>query len=163
MPVNCSSIFHLARNLFFFLYTENARCSNFIFLLDFCLVQWRGKWQAGIRCARADWPLSTLKAKPTHGRKNYFVVFFPHTRNYSWADMMLVCSINEFPQPIAYKTHQAGLKMVKDLSVARRFIMQKLVVGMLNIIDQFHLDVSDGGALFPSLFLILAVLVFYFP
>ncbi|XP_054823931.1 LOW QUALITY PROTEIN: histone-lysine N-methyltransferase SUVR5 [Prosopis cineraria] len=103
-------------------------------------VKWRGKWQAGIRCARADWPLSTLKAKPTHGRKKYFVIFFPHTRNYSWADMMLVRSINEFPQPIAYKTHQAGLKMVKDLSVARRFIMQKLAVGMLNIIDQFHLD-----------------------
>ncbi|KAF7828800.1 histone-lysine N-methyltransferase SUVR5 [Senna tora] len=103
-------------------------------------VKWRGKWQAGIRCARADWPLSTLKAKPTHDRKKYFVIFFPHTRNYSWADMMLVCSISEFPQPIAYKTHQVGLKMVKDLSVARRFIMQKLAVGMLNIIDQFHLD-----------------------
>ncbi|KAI4327534.1 hypothetical protein L6164_019983 [Bauhinia variegata] len=104
-------------------------------------VKWRGKWQVGIRCARADWPLSTLKAKPTHDRKKYFVIFFPHTRNYSWADMLLVRSINEFPQPIAYKTHHVGLKMVKDLTVARRFIMQKLVLGMLNIVDQFHLDV----------------------
>ncbi|EEF40077.1 histone-lysine N-methyltransferase SUVR5 [Ricinus communis] len=103
-------------------------------------VKWRGKWQAGIRCARADWPLSTLRAKPTHDRKKYFVIFFPHTRNYSWADMLLVRSINEFPHPIAYRTHKIGLKMVKDLNVARRFIMKKLAVGMLNIIDQFHTE-----------------------
>lgn len=103
-------------------------------------VKWRGKWQAGIRCSRADWPLSTLRAKPTHDRKKYIVVFFPHTRNYSWADMLLVRSIDDFPHPIAYKTHEVGLKMVKDLTVARRFIMQKLAVGMLNIIDQFHAE-----------------------
>ncbi|XP_050388132.1 histone-lysine N-methyltransferase SUVR5 [Argentina anserina] len=103
-------------------------------------VKWRGKWQAGIRCARADWPLSTLRAKPTHDRKKYVVIFFPHTRNYSWADMLLVRSIDEIPQPIAYKTHNAGLRMVDDLSVAHRFIMQKLAVGMLNIVDQFHTE-----------------------
>ncbi|TYH29058.1 hypothetical protein ES288_A02G194200v1 [Gossypium darwinii] len=103
-------------------------------------VKWRGKWQAGIRCARADWPLSTLKAKPTHDRKQYFVIFFPHTRNYSWADMLLVRSISEFPQPIAYRSHKVGLKMVRDLTVARRYIQQKLAVGMLNIIDQFHVE-----------------------
>ncbi|XWS45352.1 hypothetical protein CRYUN_Cryun15aG0129500 [Craigia yunnanensis] len=103
-------------------------------------VKWRGKWQAGIRCARDDWPLSTLKAKPTHDRKQYFVIFFPHTRNYSWADMLLVRSINEFPQPIAYRSHKVGLKMVRDLTVAKRYIMQKLAVGMLNIIDQFHCE-----------------------
>ncbi|XP_015949609.1 histone-lysine N-methyltransferase SUVR5-like [Arachis duranensis] len=101
-------------------------------------VKWRGKWQAGIRCARADWPLSTLRAKPTHDRKKYFVMFFPHTKNYSWADTLLVQSINEFPQPIAHKTHKAGLKMVKDLTVARRFIMQKLTIDMLNVVDQLH-------------------------
>nr|KYP45514.1 Histone-lysine N-methyltransferase SUVR5 [Cajanus cajan] len=101
-------------------------------------VKWRGNWQAGIKCARADWPLSTLKAKPTHGRKKYYVIFFPHTRNYSWADMLLVRSIYEFPQPIAYKTHEAGLKMVKDLTVARRFIMQKLAIGVISIVDQLH-------------------------
>ncbi|KAL2333658.1 hypothetical protein Fmac_014871 [Flemingia macrophylla] len=101
-------------------------------------VKWRGNWQAGIKCARADWPLSTLKAKPTHGRKKYFVIFFPHTRNYSWADMLLVRSIYEFPLPIAYKTHEEGLKMVKDLTVARRFIMQKLAIGVLGIVDQLH-------------------------
>ena len=59
--------------------------------------------------------------------------------------MLLVRSINEYPEPITYKAHQSGLKMVKDLTVARRFIMQKLVVGMLNIVDQFHSDVSNGG------------------
>ncbi|KAH6774682.1 hypothetical protein C2S51_013086 [Perilla frutescens var. frutescens] len=101
-------------------------------------VKWRGKWQSGIRCARADWPLSTLKAKPTHDRKQYLVIFFPRTRNYSWADVLLVRPINEFPNPIAYKTHQVGVKMVKDLTLARRFIMQKLAVGMLNILDQLN-------------------------
>ncbi|XP_021900764.1 histone-lysine N-methyltransferase SUVR5-like, partial [Carica papaya] len=54
--------------------------------------------------------------------------------------MLLVRSINELPEPIAYRTHKIGLKMVKDLTVARRYIMQKLAVGMLNIIDQFHLE-----------------------
>lgn len=71
--------------------------------------------------------------------------------------MMLVCSINEFPQPIAYETHHEGLKMVKDLTVARRFMMQKLAVGMLNIIDQFHLDVSYGGALSSSPLLVVSI------
>lgn len=105
------------------------------------VLQWRGKWQSGIRCARADWPLSTLKAKPTHERKQYVVIFFPRTRNYSWADVLLVRPINEFPQPIAYKTHKVGMKMVKDLTLARRFIMQKLAVGMLNILDQLNREV----------------------
>ncbi|OMO56824.1 hypothetical protein CCACVL1_26247 [Corchorus capsularis] len=54
--------------------------------------------------------------------------------------MLLVRSINEFPQPIAYSSHKVGLKMVRDLTVARRYIMQKLAVGMLNIIDQFHCE-----------------------
>ncbi|XP_057980671.1 histone-lysine N-methyltransferase SUVR5 [Malania oleifera] len=103
-------------------------------------VKWRGKWQAGIRCARADWPLSTVKAKPTHDRKKYFVIFFPRTRNYSWADVLLVRPISEFPQPIAYRSHNVGLKMVKDLTIARRFIMQKLGISMLNIIDQLHTE-----------------------
>lgn len=104
-------------------------------------VKWRGKWQAGIRCARADWPLTTLRGKPTHDRKKYFVIFFPHTKNYSWADMQLVRSIYEFPDPIAYKSHKVGVKMVKDLTVARRNIMRKLTIGMLNIVDQFHSEV----------------------
>ncbi|XP_068654250.1 histone-lysine N-methyltransferase SUVR5 [Aristolochia californica] len=101
-------------------------------------VKWRGKWQAGIRCARADWPLSTVKAKPTHGRKKYFVVFFPNTRTHSWADMLLVRSISDLPEPLAYGTHFSGLEMVKDLTTPRRYIMQKLAVSMLNVSDQLH-------------------------
>lgn len=57
--------------------------------------------------------------------------------------MLLVRSIDEYPHPIAYKTHKIGLKMVRDLTVARRFIMQKLAVGMLNVVDQFHSEVCD--------------------
>ncbi|XP_074309121.1 histone-lysine N-methyltransferase SUVR5-like isoform X2 [Silene latifolia] len=98
-------------------------------------VKWRGKWQAGIKCERADWPLATVKAKPTHGRKNYIVIFFPHSRNYSWADTLLVCAIDELPQPIAHRSHKAGMQLVEDLSVARRFILKKLAIGVLNIVD----------------------------
>ncbi|KAJ8546104.1 hypothetical protein K7X08_018687 [Anisodus acutangulus] len=109
-------------------------------------VKWRGLWQAGIRCARADWPLSTLKAKPTHERKKYLVIFFPRTRNYSWADVLLVRPISEFPQPIAYKTHKVGVKAVKDLTLAHRFIMQRLAVSILNIIDQLHAEALEETA-----------------
>lgn len=102
-------------------------------------------WQAGIKCARADWPLSSLKAKPTHDRKKYFLIFFPQKRNYSWADMLLVRSISEFPEPLAYKTHSFGLKMVEDLTVAHRFIMRKLALGMLNILEQFNNEVCGSA------------------
>ncbi|XP_042493601.1 histone-lysine N-methyltransferase SUVR5-like isoform X2 [Macadamia integrifolia] len=103
-------------------------------------VKWRGKWQAGIRCARPDWPLSTLKAKPTHDRKKYIVVFFPQSRNHSWVDTLLVRSIHEFPEPIAHRTHHTGVEIVKDLTIPRRFIMQKLAIAMLNISDQLHTE-----------------------
>nr|XP_043614792.1 histone-lysine N-methyltransferase SUVR5 [Erigeron canadensis]XP_043614793.1 histone-lysine N-methyltransferase SUVR5 [Erigeron canadensis] len=101
-------------------------------------VKWRGKWQAGIRCARSDWPLSTVRAKPTHGRKQYLVIFFPRKRNYSWADVLLLRPINEFPEPIAYRSHKVGVKVVKDLTLARRFVMQKIAVSMINTIEQLN-------------------------
>lgn len=69
------------------------------------------------------------------------MIFFPRTRNYSWADVLLVRPINEFPHPIAYKTHKVGVKMVKDLTLAHRFIMQRLAVSILNIIDQLRAEV----------------------
>ncbi|KAL9241774.1 hypothetical protein vseg_015840 [Gypsophila vaccaria] len=103
-------------------------------------VKWRGKWQAGIKCERADWPLATVKAKPTHGRKDYIVIFFPHSKNYSWADTLLVCAIDELPQPIAHRSHKAGVQLVADLTVARRFILKKLVIGVLNIVDQLPIQ-----------------------
>ncbi|KAK9749926.1 hypothetical protein RND81_02G160000 [Saponaria officinalis] len=109
-------------------------------------VKWRGKWQAGIKCERADWPLATVKAKPTHGRKSYIVIFFPHSRNYSWADTLLVCAIDELPQPIAHRSHKAGVQLVADLTVARRFILKKLVIGVLNIVDQLPIQMLAENA-----------------
>ncbi|TVU28189.1 hypothetical protein EJB05_19698 [Eragrostis curvula] len=103
-------------------------------------VKWRGKWQTGIRCCRADCPLSTLKAKPTHDRKSYIVVFFPRTRTYSWVDMLLVLPIEECPLPLVNGTHRKWRKLVKDLTIPRRFIMQKLAISMLNFSDELHIE-----------------------
>lgn len=101
-------------------------------------VLWSGKWQAGIKCARADWPLSTVKAKPTHDEKNYLVIFIPRSRDYLWACVSLLRPIHEFPEPIAYRKHNVGVKMVKDLALACRFIMKKLAVGIVNVIDRLQ-------------------------
>lgn len=109
-------------------------------------VKWRGKWQAGIKCERADWPLATVKAKPTHDRKSYIVIFFPHKKNYSWADTLLVCAIDELPQPIVHRSHKVGVQMVEDLTVARRFIMKKIVIGIMNIVDQLPVQVLVESA-----------------
>lgn len=75
--------------------------------------------------------------------------------------MLLVRSIDEFPHPIVYKNHQVGLKLVKDLTVPRRFIMQKLAVGMLNIIDQFHFNVCDGDVISLSPFPMLVFSIIF--
>lgn len=65
-------------------------------------------------------------------------------KNYSWVKMLSVQSINEFPQPIAYETHQDGLKIVQDLTIARRFTMQNLVIEMINIVEQIHSHVCSS-------------------
>ncbi|KAI7744879.1 hypothetical protein M8C21_027214 [Ambrosia artemisiifolia] len=109
-------------------------------------VKWRGKWQAGIRCARSDWPLSTVRAKPTHDRKQYLVIFFPRKRNYSWADVLLLRPISEYPEPIAYRSHNVAVKAVKDLTVARRYIVQKIAVGMINTIEQLNSEALNEDA-----------------
>ncbi|KAL8251134.1 hypothetical protein R6Q59_034827 [Mikania micrantha] len=109
-------------------------------------VKWRGKWQAGIRCARSDWPLSTVRAKPTHDRKQYLVIFFPRKRNYSWADVLLLRPINEHPEPIAYRSHNVAVKVVKDLTVARRYIMQKIAVSLINTIEQLNSEALTDNA-----------------
>uniref|UniRef100_A0A7N0T9G4 Histone-lysine N-methyltransferase SUVR5 n=1 Tax=Kalanchoe fedtschenkoi TaxID=63787 RepID=A0A7N0T9G4_KALFE len=101
-------------------------------------VKCEGKWQAGIRCAKADWPLSALKARPIDKRKKHFLIFLPHTKNYSWADVSSIRPIDELPQPIAHGTHDAGREEVNDVAISHVFIMQKLAVGMLNIIDRMH-------------------------
>ncbi|XP_076921428.1 histone-lysine N-methyltransferase SUVR5-like [Bidens hawaiensis] len=109
-------------------------------------VKWRGKWQAGIRCARSDWPLLTVRAKPRHDRKQYLVIFFPRKRNYSWADVLLLRPINEYPEPIAYRSHNAAVKVVKDLTVARRYIIQKIAVSMINTIEQLNSEALTENA-----------------
>ncbi|KAK2357304.1 histone-lysine N-methyltransferase SUVR5 [Trifolium repens] len=97
------------------------------------------KWNAGIKCARADWPLSIIRGKPTNDNQNkYFVIFSPETRNYLWVDMLRVQLINEFPQPMAYETHQDGIDIVQDLNIARQFIMQKLAGDMLHLVHLIH-------------------------
>ncbi|KAM7265750.1 hypothetical protein ACFE04_003433 [Oxalis oulophora] len=103
-------------------------------------VKVRGKWQTGVRCPRDDWPLATIKAKPTHDRKQLIVMFFPHSKNFLWVDSLAVRPIYEYPEPIAYKTHKTGLKLIRDLTVARRYIMKSLAIGVLNIVDQFHFE-----------------------
>ncbi|XP_028051591.1 histone-lysine N-methyltransferase SUVR5-like [Camellia sinensis] len=61
--------------------------------------------------------------------KKYLVIFFPRKRNYSWADVLLVRPINEFPEPIAYRTQSWNEN-------GERF--DSCPVSMLNIIDQLH-------------------------
>ncbi|XP_058753614.1 histone-lysine N-methyltransferase SUVR5-like [Vicia villosa] len=101
--------------------------------------KWKGKWHAGIKCARDDLPMSTQKDKPVDDNQNkYFTIFSPDIKNYCWVKMISVQSINEFPQPIAYETHQDGLKIVQDLTIARRFTMQNLLIEMINIVEQIH-------------------------
>ncbi|KAK9108768.1 hypothetical protein Sjap_016828 [Stephania japonica] len=101
-------------------------------------VKWKGKWHAGIRCLEVDCPRSILKGRLFHDPKKDFIVFFPHTRDYCWADMLLVCPIDELPETISSGTHYQGLEKVKDLSVPHSFMMQKLAVDMLDIIGKLH-------------------------
>lgn len=96
------------------------------------------KWRAGINCARADWPLSTVRAKPTHDKKKYLVIFFPRARNYSWVDISLLRPIHEIPEPIANTKHKFEVKMMKDLTLACQFIMKKLAIGIVNVIDRLQ-------------------------
>ena len=88
-----------------------------------------------------------MRAKPTHERKQYLVIFFPRKRNHIWADVLLLRPINEYPEPIAYRSHKAGVKVVKDLTLARRFIMQKFAVSMINTIEQLNAEVCDPSSL----------------
>ncbi|KAL8143743.1 hypothetical protein V2J09_016775 [Rumex salicifolius] len=104
-------------------------------------VKWRGKWQSGIKCARADWPLDTVRARPSHDRKNYIVVYFPHNRNYSWVDTYLVRPIDNLPEPIVHESYEAGIQLVKDLSIAQKIQLQNLAFGVLNIFDNLHFQV----------------------
>lgn len=106
-------------------------------------------WQTGFQCPRIDCPLQTLRAKPTHERKKYIAVFFPRKRRYNWTDLHLILPISEYPQPLASGTHRKWRKLVEDLTMPCRYIMQKLAVAILNITDQLHTEVC---ILFTSYF-----------
>jgi hypothetical protein len=70
--------------------------------------------------------------------------------SYLWVDMLFVQLIHEFPQPIAYETHQDGIDIVQDLNIARQFIMQKLAGDMLHLVHLIHYNVSFLVMLFYS-------------
>ncbi|KAL6631374.1 hypothetical protein ACP70R_028224 [Stipagrostis hirtigluma subsp. patula] len=74
------------------------------------------------------------------GAVDYIVVFFPRTRTYSWVDMLLVLPIEQYPLPLVNGTHRKWRNLVKDLSVPRRFVMQKLAIAMLNLSDELHIE-----------------------
>jgi hypothetical protein len=118
--------------------------------IDLFDVQWRGKWQTGIRCPRGDCPSLTLSAKPTHDRKTYIAVFFPRSKAYSWVDTLLVRPINDSPMPLVNGTHNKWRKMVSDMNIPRSHAMQKLALAMLNLTESLH---SQVFFLFPSLYL----------
>lgn len=99
-----------------------------------------------------------MKAKPTHDRKSYIVIFFPHKKNYSWADTLLVCAIDELPQPIVHRSHKVGVQMVEDLTAARRFIMKKLVIDIMSIVDQLPVQVSILWSSFLLIFCYISLL-----
>lgn len=120
-------------------------------------MQWRGKWQTGIRCPRGDCPSLTLSAKPTHDRKTYIAVFFPRSKAYSWVDTLLVRPINDSPMPLVNGTHSKWRKMVDDLNIPRSHAMQKLALAMLNLTDSLHSQV-----LFSLFSLTKKFNVFYF-
>ncbi|XP_078441821.1 histone-lysine N-methyltransferase SUVR5 isoform X2 [Wolffia australiana] len=101
---------------------------------------WGGKWQTCIRCSRADYPLSSLKAKPKNERKSYLVVFFPDTRTYSWVDTQLLHPIDELPASLTCDSHDTWTALVRDLTLPRRCIIQKLALLMLDVSDQLHTE-----------------------
>jgi hypothetical protein len=60
--------------------------------------------------------------------------------------MLLVLPIEECPLPLVNGTHRKWRKLVKDLSVPRRFIMQKLAISMLNLSDELHIEAVIDNA-----------------
>lgn len=98
-------------------------------------------WLAAIKCARADWPLSVLKASPTLNSRKYLLVFFPEERKYAWVDAFLVRAIDDLPEPLASENLEASLNAVKDTSVVRHFNVKFLTVAMFDIVESFHVEV----------------------
>lgn len=77
-------------------------------------------------------------------RTNIFIIFSPDRKNYSWVKMLSVQSIEEFPQPITYETHQDGLEVLQNMTIARRFTIENPVVDMINIVEQIDSHVCSS-------------------
>lgn len=89
-----------------------------------------------------------MKTRAINETKMQFVIFFPETKNYLWTDVSLIRPIDESPQPIVHRTHDVGREEVKDVTIPHIFIMQKLAVSMLNIIEQLHPKVLNLMVIF---------------
>ena len=79
--------------------------------------------------------------------------------------MLLVLPIEECPLPLVNGTHRKWRKLVKDLNVPRRFIMQKLAISMLNLSDELHIEVGFFVTSFLTLlapFLLLTQFICFF-
>ncbi|CAL5197639.1 unnamed protein product [Lathyrus oleraceus] len=60
--------------------------------------------------------------------------------------MLSVQSIEEFPQPITYETHQDGLEVLQNMTIAQRFTIENLFVDMINSVEQIdsHALIEDA-------------------
>lgn len=105
-------------------------------------LQWRGKWQAGIKVLVQDCKAATVKAMPTYGKKEYIPVYLVSTRAYIWVDAQNICSITEAPEPLLSGTHNEWRKLVTDTEAPRRRMFLTLGWEMLDISDRLHIMVS---------------------
>ena len=115
---------------------------SYIIHLCFVILQWRGKWRAGVQCSLEDCPAQTVQAMPTYGRKSYILVFFPKNHSFVWTDWQLTCCISENPQPLSFGSHKSGRNSVVDLNIAKTFMLRKIATSMLDISDQLPVTVK---------------------
>jgi hypothetical protein len=66
--------------------------------------------------------------------------------------MLLILPIEDCPSPLVNGTHRKWRKLVKDLGVPWRYIMQKLTISMLNLSDELHIEVCRVLTCFFLLF-----------
>ncbi|CAL5197640.1 unnamed protein product [Lathyrus oleraceus] len=69
--------------------------------------------------------------------------------------MLSVQSIEEFPQPITYETHQDGLEVLQNMTIAQRFTIENLFVDMINSVEQ--IDSHFGSNFLWKLLIVKAI------
>jgi hypothetical protein len=112
--------------------------------------QWRGKWEAAIRCSVIDLPPATLKAKPNYSKKKHVSVYFPSARLFSWVDTQATSPITDSPTPLLAGTHFSQREAVKDDKLPRKRMLLKLGGEILDISDRLHIKVPRDIYLFQS-------------